>query len=76
MNPLSRTSSESAVCLWSAVYEGDYSQGKIHGFGVIKFPDQRRFEGQFRDNKKNGKGKYEGANGIYEGDYGELTREM
>jgi hypothetical protein len=25
--------------------------------------------GEFKNNKKNGKGKYEGANGVYEGDY-------
>lgn len=30
-----------------------------------------RYTGEFRENKKNGKGKYEGANGTYEGEYAE-----
>eukprot|EP00960_Hanusia_phi_P061607 764889-Hanusia_phi.AAC.4 len=51
------------------VYEGEYAMGKIHGKGTIRFPDNRRFEGDFVDNKKHGRGRYEGNTGVYEGEY-------
>jgi hypothetical protein len=56
-------------CLYTAECHRSNSNGPPCRRSTIRFPDNRRFEGEFRDNKKNGHGRYEGANGIYEGNY-------
>lgn len=39
-------------------YEGDWTEGNMHGEGVIVFANGDRYEGEFRDNVPSGKGKY------------------
>lgn len=36
--------------------EGEFIKGNLHGFAVITTSDGKRFEGEFRDNKPEGKG--------------------
>lgn len=38
-------------------YNGGYKLNMKHGFGTISYPDGGKYEGEFADNKKNGKGK-------------------
>ena len=41
-----------------------------NGYGVLKWPDGRRFEGSFRDNKPDGRGIFITAKGErYEGNW-------
>lgn len=37
-------------------YEGEFLEGKRHGFGVDILPNGTRYVGQFRDNKREGQG--------------------
>jgi len=38
-------------------YNGAYKLNMKHGFGTTTYPNGGRYEGEFADNKKNGKGK-------------------
>jgi hypothetical protein len=51
-------------------YEGEWLEGKKHGFGVLYYASGVRFEGDFQDGKKHGKGKlYYSQGDFYEGDF-------
>lgn len=39
-----------------SMYEGDFQNGKYHGFGVYQRADGMKFEGQFRDGQAHGGG--------------------
>eukprot|EP00062_Callorhinchus_milii_P023920 gi/632983281/ref/XP_007908569.1/ PREDICTED: ALS2 C-terminal-like protein [Callorhinchus milii] len=41
-----------------ALYEGDWSWGKPHGRGTMKWPDGRNYTGQFKEGQENGFGVY------------------
>lgn len=53
------------------VCTGQWFCGKLHGEGIISWPDGRRYEGQFRQSVYHGPGKLEvpaaGGVTIYEG---------
>jgi ankyrin repeat protein len=44
-------------------YEGSYKDGKIHGKGIIRYPNGDLYEGHFKDGKKYGKGAMRYADG-------------
>lgn len=53
-------------------YEGNWENGKRHGFGQEFYPDETlRYEGQWKNGKRNGWGKSYYTNGIlaYEGEW-------
>jgi len=37
-------------------YEGEYKEGKAHGYGVLITPDKSRYEGEFKNNRMHGHG--------------------
>lgn len=39
-------------------YKGGFSQGKMEGFGIFSWKDGSRYEGEYVNNLKHGKGKY------------------
>ena len=47
------------------VYDGEWKDDKMHGYGVHLFPDGATFEGQYIDGKWEGYGNYVGSNGEY-----------
>jgi hypothetical protein len=50
------------------VYKGELSDGKPHGWGVLRSPDAK-YEGEWKDGKKHGKGVLKYADGDeYEGE--------
>ncbi|CBZ50150.1 putative MORN repeat-containing protein [Neospora caninum Liverpool] len=52
------------------IYEGEYKNGKRHGFGVLIRPCGSRFEGYFVDDAANGPGKFIHPSGdVYEGQW-------
>ena len=54
----------------SAIYIGEFKNGKLHGKGELKFNSGNSFEGEFVDGEKNGKGIFKWKSGAsYEGDY-------
>lgn len=54
---------------YGAVYYGGYVNGKREGRGVY-ISGESKYEGEFRNDLKHGKGKFEWPNGdTYEGDY-------
>lgn len=38
-------------------YEGEFLNGKYHGYGKFTFVDKSYYEGEWEDNMKNGIGK-------------------
>jgi hypothetical protein len=51
-----------------AIYKGYLKDGARHGPGVQVWPDGAKYEGEWRLNKANGKGKFWHADGdVYEG---------
>lgn len=56
------------------IYCGDFANGKYEGNGIL-YDDYKKktyYEGEFHDNKKNGKGKYYNNNKlVYEGEFSE-----
>jgi hypothetical protein len=51
-------------------YEGEWSEGKKQGYGVLYYVSGVRYEGDFNDGKKHGKGKlYYSQGDYYEGDF-------
>ena len=53
-----------------AVYKGYLSNEMRHGPGVQVWPDNAKYEGEWRENKANGRGKFWHADGdIYEGEW-------
>ena len=58
------------------VYEGDFVEGKKHGYGVYRWGDGSVFEGWYIDDKKQGHGKYRTAdNRMFEGEWKNGMRE-
>ena len=54
----------------SGNYNGDWKNGKMHGLGIMTWPDGRRYEGRFRYNVRHGHGVctfYDGR--IYDGNW-------
>ena len=51
------------------LYEGDWIEDKREGFGVMKFVDNLKYEGEFKGDALNGKGTLydSGDNVLYEG---------
>ena len=45
--------------LKNAEYQGAWLQGKMHGLGMLSWPDGRTYRGQFRQNQKHGFGTLE-----------------
>ena len=39
------------------VYDGEFLEGKRHGYGIYKFNDGRTYEGSWFRGKQHGKGK-------------------
>lgn len=57
---------------WSdgAVYNGDWKENKIAGFGIYEWLDGRKYEGEWLNNCMHGKGIYSWPDGRrYEGEY-------
>ena len=53
-----------------AVYKGYLLNDMRHGPGVQVWPDNAKYEGEWRENKANGRGKFWHADGdIYEGEW-------
>ncbi len=51
-------------------YEGEYKDGKAHGYGVLTTPGDSRYEGEFNNNKMHGHGAIISADGKrIEGDF-------
>lgn len=46
-------------------YNGDFSQNKANGYGVLKWNDGREYRGTFKNNKFNGNGKFTHKNRTY-----------
>ena len=40
------------------LYEGDFQEDKIHGFGTIKYANGNEYEGDFANDKKHGQGTF------------------
>lgn len=38
------------------MFEGEWKNNKMEGYGVFTWPDGRRYEGEYIDDKKEGKG--------------------
>lgn len=52
--------------------KGDVFEGVRHGYGVLLWPDGSRYEGEWRENKACGKGKFWHADGdVFEGNWRE-----
>ena len=50
------------------MYNGNWLDNCMHGYGVYSWKDGRRYEGEYIKDKKHGKGKYVWANGkVYDG---------
>ena len=57
-------------------YEGDMSDGKRHGRGILYMVSGNVYEGDFENGKPHGKGRFTWANGdVYEGDWVNGERE-
>ena len=53
-----------------SVFKGTYRGGKMHGHGVMKFPDGSRYEGTFLRGQRSGQGTRTWSNGdFFEGTY-------
>lgn len=50
-------------------YNGNFELGLFNGQGTQKFTDGREYVGEFKDNKKHGKGKYKSPFMMYEGTF-------
>ena len=44
-------------------YEGDFLDGKRHGYGIHVWPDGRKYTGDWKSNRQNGKGVLTNATG-------------
>ncbi len=55
----------------NGIYEGTFNiYGEYDGYGIYKFNNGEKYEGEYKNGIKNGKGKYTFSNGdIYEGEY-------
>lgn len=52
------------------VYEGDWVEDKMHGFGIYKYSNGDTYEGEWRENLQEGLGKYYFTDGTkYEGEW-------
>ncbi len=45
-------------------YEGDWKEGKKHGYGTIVWPDGKKYEGLWDDDKQHGEGEHFPADGM------------
>ena len=51
-------------------YEGEFEEGKINGFGIYDWGNNRKYIGQWKEGKMEGKGKLMYSDGTYyEGDF-------
>lgn len=41
-----------------ATYKGSWLKGQLHGFGVLTWPDGRKYTGRFKNNLQHGEGEY------------------
>ena len=63
------------------MYEGEFSQGKKHGNGTLKYSNGTIYKGEWRNDKEHGQGKLSCYGDVYEGNwlegkrtsYGKLT---
>ena len=46
-----------------SVYEGVFQAGKIHGLGTMDFPNRDRYSGEWRNQVRQGRGRYKFATG-------------
>ncbi len=49
-----------------AEYAGDWVAWKYHGNGVARYADGSRYEGEFREGLRHGRGSFSWADGTYE----------
>lgn len=47
------------------MYEGDFLDGKYHGFGKMTYVSEDVYEGEFQFGKKHGQGVYTWSDGDY-----------
>lgn len=47
------------------VYEGDFTENKIEGQGILMFADGNKYEGQFFDGMMHGYGQWTEKDGSY-----------
>jgi len=53
-----------------STYEGEWKEGKKHGYGIYYYGEGDRYEGYWSEGNHHGKGKYIWDNGdIYDGDW-------
>ena len=63
--------------LSGAEYEGEWFYDKMHGVGLMKFPDSTMFQGVWRENKPQGCGVFtwpDGRREYREYKYGDLVQ--
>lgn len=48
-------------------YDGDWKDGKPHGYGSLHIGDSIEYEGQWVEGRKEGKGTYRDPTGTYNG---------
>lgn len=46
------------------MYDGEFRDNECNGNGVIRYPDGKTFEGNWKNGKKNGKCSYTWPNGA------------
>ena len=52
------------------VYEGEWKNGKKHGYGIITYSNGTEYEGEWKNGKMNGQGKLTSLNGtLYQGEW-------
>ena len=53
-----------------SIYEGEFHEDVINGYGILTIPGKGTYEGTFRNGKKNGQGRYSFINDdIYDGNW-------
>ena len=54
------------IYMWpnGQTYDGEFRNDECSGFGILHYPDGKRFEGPWKEGKKHGKGIYAWPNGA------------
>jgi hypothetical protein len=53
------------------VFDGNFVKGKRHGIGAYNYANGNRYEGEFKNDKPNGRGvfRYSATGNVYEGEF-------